>query len=90
MVKKTRSAEQLAAMLRVVTEAVPDLRAAGVTKLQLGELQLEIDPAPMVPVQPRRHKDDPDADFLDPSKFRRRKADDDFDDDDNPDDGGDS
>jgi hypothetical protein len=89
MVKKAQNADQLAEMLRVVTEAVPDLRTAGVTKLQLGDLLLELEPVPLAPATPRRHKDDPDEDFLDPAKYRRRDVPS-VDDDDPDDDGGDS
>ena len=60
--------DDLADRLSVVTAAVPGLRGAGVTRLTLGDLVLEIDPPP--PEPSRAAARDVDADFLDPRKFR--------------------
>jgi len=72
MVKMTASAE-LAETLRVITAAAPGLRKAGVTRLQIGPLQLDIDPP--LPEAPSPRREEPDANFLDPSTFRRAEGD---------------
>lgn len=75
MVKKTAvqttpAPAQLAEQLRVITAAGPGLRKAGYTRIELGELRLEIEPAlPEAP--PRRRDAELGSDFLDPKKYRR-------------------
>ncbi len=63
------AAVELASMLEVVIEAIPELRRRGVTHILLGQLELHID-APLPEASPRRAVEQ-EADFLDPAKFRR-------------------
>ena len=67
--------DDLAERLRVVTAAVPGLRRVGVTKLQLGDVHLEIDP-PVPDVTTGKPIDEYDPDTLNPSRFSRAKPED--------------
>ncbi len=66
--------DPLAERLRIIAEAVPGLRRAGVLQLTLPDLQLTLEPAPQEAVRPRARDDDPDEDHLNPHTFTRRPA----------------